>query len=127
MHSSVLLPLITPNSTFEEVAAEITRKREANEANPSFSSTESSADDKALIGGLLSPVVVSHFIRAMQEEEVVRVQRCEFAQLWPETRRVAAFNFEEKVVIETHVGEEEEEEESDTTTTANHANLAFRD
>ena len=38
----VLLPLITPNSTFEEVAAEITRKREANEANPSFSSTESS-------------------------------------------------------------------------------------
>ena len=35
---SVLLPLITPNSTFEEVAAEITRKREANEANPSFSS-----------------------------------------------------------------------------------------
>ena len=39
---SVLLPLITPNSTFEEVTAEITRKREANEANPSFSSTESS-------------------------------------------------------------------------------------
>ena len=37
---SVLLPLITPNSTFEEVVAEITRKREANEANPSFSSTE---------------------------------------------------------------------------------------
>ena len=81
--------------------------------------------DKALIGGLL-PVVESHFNIAMQKEEVVRVQRCEFAQLWPETSRVAAFNFEEKVVIETHVGEEEEEE-SDTTTTANHANLAFRD
>ena len=59
-------------------------------------------------------------------EEVVRVQLCEFTELWPETRRVVAFNFEEKVVIETHVGEVEEEEESDTTT-ANHANLAFRD
>ena len=64
----------------------------------------------------------------LEKEEVVRVQRWEFTQLWPEASRVSAFNFEEKVVIETHVvGEEEEEEESDTTTTANHANLAFRD